>query len=246
VAICPHGAISHSEYPEGTVTPIRSEVLPTYDQVLELLRSRRSKRLFKETPVERDVIEKVLEAARFAPSAHNEQSTGFVVIQDKEMIQEIATLTAEGIGKLVQPFRSSIGRMIMRRVLGPRGAAYVAKLAPEVEGLVSLFNSGTDWILREPPVLILFCADSAGGSFMSINANLAVQNAALAAEAVGLGCYYVGFILMACIREDSIPRLLSLPETHKIYGALAMGYPRLKFAKWPERNPAKVTWVGAG
>jgi hypothetical protein len=47
-------------------------------------------------------------------------------------------------------------------------------------------------------------------------------------------------------RDDSIARLVSLPETHKIYGALAMGYPRLKFKKWPERNPAKVTWVEAG
>ena len=79
----------------------------------------------------------------------------------------------------------------------------------------------------------------------SINANLALQNAALAAEAVGLGYLYVGFIVIASSRDDSIAKYLSLPETHKIYGALATGYPRLKFNKWPERNPAKVTWVGA-
>ena len=66
VSICPSGAISHSHFPEGTVTPTRSEYLPTYDQVLELIHSRRSKRLFKDKPVERDAIEKV-EAARFAP-----------------------------------------------------------------------------------------------------------------------------------------------------------------------------------
>ncbi|NIV29839.1 MAG: nitroreductase, partial [Anaerolineae bacterium] len=40
-------------------------------------------------------------------------------------------------------------------------------------------------------------------------------------------------------------RLVGLPETHKIYGALAMGYPRLKFKNWPERNPASVTWLEA-
>jgi hypothetical protein len=34
-----------------------------------------------------------------------------------------------------------------------------------------------------------------------------------------------------------------LPETHQIFGALLLGYPRLKFKKWPERNPAKVTWL---
>jgi len=117
------------------------------------------------------------------------------------------------------------------------------KLAPEMEHLISLFNSGTDWILRKPPVPVLFCADSAGGNFMSVNANLALQNAALAAETLGLDCYYTGFVVIANGRDDSIARFLSLPDTHKIYGALAMGYPRLKFKKWPERKPARVTWV---
>ena len=61
VAICPSGAISHSDYPKDAVTPVKSEILPSYDQVLELVRSRRAHRLFKDTPVEREVIEKVLD-----------------------------------------------------------------------------------------------------------------------------------------------------------------------------------------
>ena len=92
---------------------------------------------------------------------------------------------------------------------------------------------------------MLFCADSIGGFMARTNANLAVQNAALAAEALGLGCFYVGFIVIASNRDKSLARFLSLPETHEIYGALAMGYPRLKFNTWPERHPAKITWLGA-
>jgi nitroreductase/NAD-dependent dihydropyrimidine dehydrogenase PreA subunit len=245
VAICPQGALSHSHFPEGTVHPIRSEYVPTYDHVLELFRSRRSKRAFKAKTVERDVIEKILDVARFGPSQHNEQSTEFVVIQDKETIREIGALTAKGLKKLVQPFHSAIGRMIMRRVLGARGAAYLGEFAPEMEGLADLYNGGRDLILREAPVLVLFCADSVGGTFAGTNANIALHNAALAAESLGLGCFYTGFVVTVSERDDSIARLIGLPETHQIYGALAMGYPRLKFNKWPERNPAKVTWVGA-
>jgi nitroreductase/NAD-dependent dihydropyrimidine dehydrogenase PreA subunit len=243
VSICPNGAISHSHFPEGTVNPVRTEQVPTYDQVLELIRSRRTKRLFKERPVERDVIEKVIEAARFAPSGHNEQTTEFVVIQDKKILKEIATLTAEGLEKLVGYTKNPIGRMMMRRAMGRRGAEYVTELAVEMEGLVSMFKSGKDWIFRDAPVLLLFCADSAGGSSASINANLALQNATLAAETVGLGCLYAGFVVFTSDRDDSIAKLVSLPETHQIFGALLLGYPRLKFKKWPERNPAKVTWL---
>jgi nitroreductase len=211
--------------------------------VLELVRGRRSKRSFKAQKVERDLIEKVLDVARFGPSGHNEQSTEFVVVQDEEMIQEIGRLTAEGLIKMAMPFRYGIGRLMMRWMIGPRGAAYVGELAPEFEELANLYKSGTDIILHEPPLLLFFCADSVGGTFASTNANIALHNAALAAETIGLGCFYAGFVVTVSERDDSIAKLIGLPETHKIYGALAMGYPRLKFRKWPERNPAKITWV---
>ena len=243
VAICPHGAISHENFPAGAVTPVNSENVPTYEQVLELMRSRRSKRLFKDKAIEREVLEKVLEAARFAPSQHNDQSTEFSVIQDRKVIREITELTAEGIGKLAGYTKNPIARFMMRRAMGRRGADTLIELAPEMEGLVSLYRSGTDWILRDAPVLLLFCADSAGGDFARINANLALHNAALAAETLGLGCFYAGFVVTSGERDDRIGKLVSLPETHKIYGALAVGYPKLNFKKWPERKPARITWL---
>jgi nitroreductase/NAD-dependent dihydropyrimidine dehydrogenase PreA subunit len=246
VAICPQNAITHSNYPEGSVVPIRKELIPTYDQLLELIRSRRSKRLFKDMAVEREVIEQIVEAARFAPSGHNEQTTEFVVIQDKEIIREITNLTAEGIVKAVQPLKNPIGRIMMRRAIGKRSVEYLSGLVPELEGLAAMLKDGTDWILRGAPVLILFCADTAGDFFAKVNANLALHNAALAAETLGLGCFYGGFVILAANRSDAIARLISLPETHQIYGALALGYPRLQFSKWPDRNPARVTWIGAG
>lgn len=244
-SICPHGAISHSHFPEGTINPIQAESVPSYDQVLELVRSRRSKRLFKEKAVEREVIEKVLEAARFAPSGHNQQTTEFIVIQDKEIIHKIASITAKCLDKQAKQYQNPVAKTIMRLTMGRRTAEYLSELGPELAGLVSIFNSGKDWILRNAPVLMLFCSDSLGGFMARTNANLALQNAALAAETLGLGCFYVGFIIIAGNRDNSIERLLSLPKTHKIYGALAMGYPRLKFNRWPERNQAKVTWMGA-
>jgi hypothetical protein len=70
------------------------------------------------------------------------------------------------------------------------------------------------------------------------------MNAILAAESMGLGCYYPGFVLRACRRDNSIARLVSLPETHSIYGVLAMGHPRVRFRRWPERRPLRVAWVG--
>jgi len=242
VAICPAGAISHSEFPAGSVQTIETDLVPGYDSLLELMRSRRSKRAFKNKQVEREKLEQVLNAARFAPSGHNKQSTEFVVVQDPAMIDEIGKLTAKGMLKLATPFKNPVGKIIMRIVIGKRGAEYVGGLAPELEKLAMMYEEGRDLILNDPPALILFCADSVGGTFAGTNANLALHNAALAAETLGLGCFYTGFVITASERDDSIARLVGLPETHKIYGALAVGYPQVKFKRWPERNPAKVIW----
>lgn len=242
VAICPHGAISHSDYPEGTVTPVEPERVPTYDQVLELVRSRRSKRRFKDETVEREAIEKVLEAARFAPSGHNAQPVEFIVIQNKQRLKTIGTMTVEALKKMMKPFKSPVGRAVMRFVVDRRVVKMLSKFAPEIDGVAELFYGGTDIILNDAPVLILFTADSAGIS-PEVDVNLALQNATLAAEAAGLGCFYSGFVLAACSRDKSIPAFVSLPETHKVYGALAMGHPKLKYGKWPERRPMRVRWL---
>ena len=168
------------------------------------------------------------------------------MIQGKTKVHEIATVTAGCLAKQAKQYQNPIAKVVMRLTMGKRSAEYLAGLGPEFAGLVSKFNKGTDYILNEAPALILFCADSIGDFMARTNANLAVQNATLAAETLGLGCYYVGFILVANYRDKkSLARAISLPETHEIYGALAIGYPRLKFKAWPERHPAKITWMCA-
>jgi len=52
--------------------------------VLEAIRNRYSCRTYQDRPVERDVLDRVLEAARLAPSARNLQDWRFVVVTGAE------------------------------------------------------------------------------------------------------------------------------------------------------------------
>jgi len=56
------------------------------------LLSRRSIRRFREDPVPDELIEKALDIARFAPSAHNNQPWVFVVVKDKEKLRKLAEI----------------------------------------------------------------------------------------------------------------------------------------------------------
>ena len=59
-------------------------------ELKEVIENRRSIRKYKDTPVPKDKIMKILEAARLAPSASNHQTWHFMVVQNKDMIKKLA------------------------------------------------------------------------------------------------------------------------------------------------------------
>src|SRR5437868_15212929 len=69
----------------------RSVTLPTRtDTLATLLRGRRSVRKFRDGPVPRELIEQILEAARWAPSPHGRQPWRFVVLTRPELKARLA------------------------------------------------------------------------------------------------------------------------------------------------------------
>jgi nitroreductase len=64
--------------------------------ILDIIRARRSIRKFRPDPVSDDLVEKILEAGRWAPSGLNNQPWRFAVVRDRELMTEIANLTHYG------------------------------------------------------------------------------------------------------------------------------------------------------
>jgi coenzyme F420-0:L-glutamate ligase/coenzyme F420-1:gamma-L-glutamate ligase len=64
--------------------PVRTDTLAT------LLRSRRSVRKFQDRPVDRELVEEIIEAARWAPSPHGRQPWRFAVLTTQELKLQLA------------------------------------------------------------------------------------------------------------------------------------------------------------
>ncbi len=62
-------------------------------EVLEAIRTRRSIRRYKSTPVDDKTIELVLEAARWAPSWKNTQCWRFIAVRDNNIKSQLANIT---------------------------------------------------------------------------------------------------------------------------------------------------------
>lgn len=66
------------------------------DTVFSTIKNRRSTRRYEDRQVEKETLDKIVEAGRYAPSGGNSQSSHFIVVQNKEVIDAIvATVQSE-------------------------------------------------------------------------------------------------------------------------------------------------------
>ncbi len=85
-------------------------------EALEVIRTRRSIRKYKKTPVPDEMVEKILDAGRWAPSSKNAQPWKFIVLREAEVRRSLSELlpygkfladTPSGIAVIVDPSTSS-------------------------------------------------------------------------------------------------------------------------------------------
>lgn len=247
VAICPQGAISHSEFPPANIQAIPLEQIPTAEQVLTLLKTRRSIRAFRDKPLAKEIIETIIEGARFAPSGHNSQSTEFLVVQDKAVLNKVSAVVIEYLKFEIKRFSNPLFKTIAQlsdRDLAESGLQEI----PRFKRMVQMFESGADPILNGAPLLLAFHARRAVG-FGDVNAQLALQNASLVAHALGIGHFYTGWVLAPCRAPMArawnrrMPSLLGIPPDNNLYGALALGYPIPRFKNMIERKAPRIGWA---
>lgn len=241
VAICPQGAISHGDFPSGSIKAVNQEILPFSEQIIEMVRTRRSIREFMDKPVEKELIEKIIDGAHFAPSDHNVQSTEFVVVQNKEVLDKIVELTVSYLAKTLKQFHNPLIRRLLL-IVAKNEVEGALHLQPDLDRVVNEVLNGKDTVLFNAPALLLFHADK-NINRSDVNASLALANASLVIQGLGLGSFYAGYLVSACKRDNSIPNLLSIPTKNQIYGALALGYPKFKYKNWIERRPPKIKWI---
>lgn len=65
-------------------------------EVYEALKTRRTVRRFKPDPVSGEALERILEAARWAPSSRNQQPWHLIVIRDRERLKPIGEIARTG------------------------------------------------------------------------------------------------------------------------------------------------------
>jgi len=179
-------------------------------EALERLMRRQTIRRFRAECVPRPVIERLIDAAARAPSAHNRQPWRFCVVQD-------------------QGGKAALADAMGRRLRADRGrdGDDTAAIAADVERSRSR--------ITEAPVVVAVCLTMAemdrypdprraqAEHRMAVQSTaMAGQNLLLAADAQGLGACWMCAPLFC---PDEVRSALALPQDWEPQGLILLGYP---------------------
>lgn len=220
VTVCPSGSLTHREIPLEQCPPLDASLKVTFEQCAQLIRGRRSIRVYRDKKVPREEIERVIEVARYAPTGHNSQAVRWLVINDRDEVSRL----------------SEIGTDWMRWVMKKS-----PQLAPMVEGALQRQEAGMDVFLRGAPAVVIAFAEKSN-PVASIDCTIALSYFDLIANSMGLGCCWAGYFIFAATSFPPMIEALSLPEGQAIYGGLMVGYPKFSYRRIPLRQPARIIW----
>ena len=222
VAVCPTNALDSDLTPRSEQVDITKEQKFTPEQAELFLRSRRSIRNYQNKPVPKDLILKVLDVARRAPTATNTQSISYIVIRNKETLLKISVLVLEWMHEQAKTVP------IMR--------LYARSAQAEVD-------KGKEYILRDAPALVVAIGPKKDVHRTHDSGHSCLTYAELYAPTVGLGTCWAGFFEHAGESGyEPLMELLGVPDDKVVAGAILMGYPKVRYKNIVERNALEVTF----
>jgi nitroreductase len=186
-------------------------------ETLQAIRGRKSIRAFLPRPVPREVIARVLEVSRWAPSGSNRQGWQVTVVTG----ETCRTLS----DRLVERARERESRLSGTTGAAPEVALRVETLRAQLgRAAAALGQSVLEFVvmgsyrLYDAPVVIVVSQRGARTEAVPIF----VTTLLLAAHDQGLGTCWLGYPLS---EADVIREVLDIPEEERVAAVVALGYP---------------------
>ena len=188
--------------------------------------TRRSTRKYLDKEVSQELLEKIIETGRYAPSGGNSQSNHFLVMQNKQIIDHLVKMVERAFSQM--EITENMYRSLQNSInLSKKG------------GYVFCYNA---------PVLIIVANKKDYGNNQA-DCALALENMMLEANELDLGSCYINQLKWLNENQKILSYLQSLGmnEDERVYGSLIVGYPDTNdgkpLRKVLPRKGNEVTWL---
>jgi nitroreductase len=191
-------------------------------EFLDVLVSRKSIRRYKPDPIPDEMLDKILEAARWAPTGENYQPWRFIVVRNQETRNKIGDLAKQGSGS----------RMTAWYCLGELQQRFekIEDPVKRAEVLEFMYSGSVSEFAKQSPVVIAVIGDLRVGSVdVPYDLCAAIENMLLEAHSLGLGACWVHGPVASTRDAKRFKEILDIPTgmgDYKVISFLAFGYPK--------------------
>lgn len=230
VSICPVNAVSSDKIQSETLKSIPPEFS---DNLLTLIKNRRSIRLYKEEDVESAIVDKIIDAVSYTPTGTNSCETSVTVIARREKVKSLSdrmikffiTASTFLFNPITYPFLTLFaGKTMTKKLFG-----YKRRLLKNRE-------EQKDLLTHYAPLLFIFHADVKKSAVPSQDTIIKATAGLYYAESLGLGTCFNGFVVIGLNANKKLKKLAGIPESHKVYETFTAGWPAVKYKRTFKRN----------
>jgi nitroreductase len=214
-------------------------VLPDFETIARIIRSRRATRHFLCDPIPQGLLEQLIELARWAPSGYNLQPTHFVAVTDPDVREALVPACLDQVqireapAVIVLTADRKVARhhfedmLRMEHEAGSMPPAYEALLRWTIPLAFGHGPIGLGWLWKATllPLVRMFRPVPELPAvhmrfWLAKQASLCAMNLMLATEAAGLAS-----VPMEGFDESRVHQVLAIPRTHVVVLIVAIGYP---------------------
>jgi nitroreductase len=192
--------------------------------------------------VPRGLVQKLVDIARWTPTASNTQPVDWLAIDDPARIAALSAEAVDALARTTRLLRNPLLLPFLRLTVGRGKVNKGVASIPEFETLVQRHRQGEDPIFYRAPVVLVAHVpiDDYFGRDHSI---YAVYNLMLAAQRMGLGVCQMGYFALALDRSSALRRALDLPKDRRPEATVILGFQQYRFRRAPLRRRPEITWV---
>ncbi len=184
-------------------------------EAIEMIKERRSVRKYKNERVSRETMEQIVDAARWSPSWANFQIARYTVVDNPELIKQIADKGVLGFAYNIGTLNNAPGVMVLSYVKGKSGTLSAAK-SGKVDDADYATSKANEWEM--------------------FDAGIACQTFCLAAHNYG-----VGSCIFGVIDDKAIAQILNIPEEETVAAIVTFGYPDEQPKPTPRKTVDDIT-----
>jgi nitroreductase len=208
-------------------------------EILKVIRERQSSRFPFDTqkPLTKRELKQILEAARWAPTAHNMQNYFIIVVDDKKLLKTIANIkspVSEAFVRENYRMLSFSDEELKRKKVGIDGRVFPPEMrSPNIslnEAAHEAFAAGQTRQIQESPLLMVILYDpsrrapASEGDFLGhLSLGGMIENMSLMAQALGVDVHIVSEIAVPG-QEKEVRKLLNIPNNLCIALGIRFGH----------------------